>query len=376
MTPCSRNFSFMSHADAGRSCGLAAIALLAASSATAALDVSGGVTGVTLYPDDARIEDDRTFSADLNLEWTTNKGRWLAYVEANSSLNKAGASTLVAEANADSGTALDPDRNGRVQLSELNYQFRLAEGAALTAGYLDPSSFLDRSRITNDENVQFLGVSFVNNPTIEFPDYTIGAAYERPMRGHAPQVKVVLASSNGLADNPNLSYSQLIQVSEQDKGAFLAAGVGWLQEKQLIRVGAWRNTRPHSTLDGLEHGRQNYGVYAVYGRTFGRHGLNLRLGIADDEVTEGARFAALAWRLAIGAHAIGIGFAHTGLSDPFSDPSRDDTRQAEVFSRIAIGTKMHITVSAQRIEHSGFVSVASDARSSVRIIGLRFHYAY
>jgi len=86
----------------------------------------------------------------------------------------------------------------------------------LTVGLLDPSGYLDRRRITNDENVQFLGASFVNNPTIEFPDYTLGLVYERPGNAGGPQINAVLTSSNGLIDNPRsegLRYRRWTEVS-------------------------------------------------------------------------------------------------------------------------------------------------------------------
>jgi hypothetical protein len=108
------------------------------------------------------------------------------YLEGNSTLDASRASSVLVETNADAGTALDPDRRGRVQLSELNYQLHRPAGRELTFGLLDASGYLDRTRITNDENVQFLGASFVNNPTIEFPDYTLGAVYQSPAAGRRP----------------------------------------------------------------------------------------------------------------------------------------------------------------------------------------------
>jgi len=331
---------------------------------------------VALFPDDSRTAEDYTLSVDLTFERMTERGRWFAYAEGNSSLNGRRASSLLPELNADAGTALDPDRRGRMQLSEFNYRWRLAEGAGLTLGYLDPSSYLDRSRITNDENLQFLGVSFVNNPTIEFPDYTLGVVYERPARGAVPQINAVVTSSNGLADNPNLSYSQLIQVTEGDKGTFAALGLGWSNAAGLVRVGTWINTRPHSSLNELEHGQNNYGIYTVFGREFGPHGLNLRLGLANDNVAQGERFAAAAYRWRIGMHAIGAGIAQAVLADDARRPGLDDLTQLEVFARLNLAPGMHLTLSLQRLKHSGFVADSTDPRYRTRVAGLRFRYGF
>ncbi|HEY5623536.1 MAG TPA: hypothetical protein VIV14_07225 [Gammaproteobacteria bacterium] len=111
------------------------------------VEITGGVTGVLLGTNDAQLTNDQTLSADLFIEKATSRGRWLVYIEGNSTLDRQGLSTVVVESNADSGTALDPDRNGRIQLSELNYQFRRG-GERLTVGLIDASSFLDRSRVT------------------------------------------------------------------------------------------------------------------------------------------------------------------------------------------------------------------------------------
>jgi len=349
---------------------------LGAESQEPQVQVSGGITAVALYPDDSRIEAGRSVSADLYLQRPFLNGQWLAYIEGNSNLDPGGASTLLIEANADAGSALDPDRDGRIQLSELYYQFSHADGDRLTAGLLDPSSYLDRTRITNDENVQFLGASFVNNPTIAFPDYTLGAVYEKPGSGRRPQLNAVLTSSNGLADNPNLSYSQLIRLRGDDDGAFAALGLGWVSERRLVRVGAWVNTRTHLILAGDGRTMENYGTYLVFGQSWADHAMSLRLGLANEKVSEGSEFAALAYRYRWRDHAIGVGLARTFLSDSIRDPELSDSTHLEVFGRFTINGSIHLTASVQHLRHSGFVAAESDARNSVMVGGMRLHYAF
>ncbi|MDH3419074.1 MAG: carbohydrate porin [Gammaproteobacteria bacterium] len=337
---------------------------------------NGGVTAISLHPRDSQPEGDQTLSADLYLQHRGRNGNWFVYVEGNSSLDTDAASTILIEANADAGTALDPDRSGRIQISEINYRTELGDGAFLTIGLLDASGYLDRTRITNDENVQFLGASFVNNPTIAFPDYTVSMVYERPAEGVRPQVNAVLASANGLADNPNLSYSQLLRLTDDNDGAFAAIGLGWPSERHLIRVGAWVNTRPHGSLDGSRDDATNYGAYAVYGRSWHNHGLNVRIGLANEELVEGAQFASIAYRFRWRQHALGAGIARTYLSPAIDDLNRDDSTQLELFGRFNLTPTIHFTVSIQRLIHSGLVSAASDPRESARLVGARFHVSF
>ena len=123
------------------------------------------------------------------------------------------------EANTDAGTALDRHRNGRIQISEFDYLHRRGRRHALTLGLIDPSSYFDQRRIASDENTQFLGASFTGSPTIAFPDYTPGGVYERTgTRGVT--VRAAIAGSNGLADNPDASCAQPLELDAPGKGLF------------------------------------------------------------------------------------------------------------------------------------------------------------
>lgn len=121
------------------------VACSVAASLANAVEVGGGVTAVGSYPNSAGVEDDHTLSVDLNILRTTPRGQLRAYVEGNSSLADSRASTVFVESNADAGTALDPDRRGRIQLSELNYRLNIDAGRSVSFGLIDVSSYLDRT---------------------------------------------------------------------------------------------------------------------------------------------------------------------------------------------------------------------------------------
>ena len=181
-----------------------AVALVAARVAGAQeLEVAGGATLVAQTTSDDRIRREVVGSADLFLDLHLGPATVHVYVEAGSSPSRGGVSQLLGEANTDAGTALDARRRGRLQISEAKLLLPLGKRATLTGGLLDATGYLDVSRIANDENLFFLGVPFVNNPTIEFPDYALGVVLERPA---APSgglgLSGLLTSSYGLADNP------------------------------------------------------------------------------------------------------------------------------------------------------------------------------
>ncbi|HSG64570.1 MAG TPA: hypothetical protein VLD39_06200 [Gammaproteobacteria bacterium] len=58
------------------------------------------------------------------------------------------------------------------------------------------------------------------------------------------------------------------------------------------------------------------------------------------------------------------------------DPVRDDSTQAELFARFNLTTQTHVTLSMQRLHHSGFVDLPADPRSDERIVGLRLRYGF
>ena len=136
------------------------------------------------------------------------------------------------------------------------------------------------------------------------------------------------------------------------------------------------NTRPHVALDESRDDATNYGAYAVYGRSWNNHGLNVRLGIANEELVEGARFASLAYRFRWRNHGLGAGIARTFLSSRIEDASKEDSTQVELFGRFNISPTIHFTLSLQRLVHSGFVADTADTRDSARLIGARFHMSF
>ncbi len=95
-------------------------------------------------------------------------GLWTLYVEGNTTPRNNGISSVLGEANADIGSALDGDDSGRLQVSELHYAISLASGELVT-GLIDASSFLDASKVANDETAQFLGRRFRQQPHHRVP---------------------------------------------------------------------------------------------------------------------------------------------------------------------------------------------------------------
>ena len=354
-------------------CGICAI--LAASSATArTAEIEGGVTAVYQYADDDRVDSELIGSLDLVVTLEAGPGVWTLYIEGNTTPASDHVAAVFGEANGDAGSALDRDGKGRLQISGLLYT-QATEHGEFAVGLLDVTGFLDASSVANDETTQFLGAGFVNNPTIEFPDYTLGVVFNRAPEQPGFGYIAALSSSNGLGDNPKASYSELVDVSDKGKGVFAALELIWNREAMIYRLGAWINSADHTELAGSSTDENNTGLYLSADWLNGPLTANMRLGIADKTVSEAAEFIALAGAYQIDKITYGLGFALTGVS---SDLSGDvgDTRQIEVFARFDVCENVQITPSLQWLENSGFDASNADFDDSVLVAGVRLNATF
>lgn len=342
-------------------------------------DVSweGGITAVYQYPDDDRVDDELTGSADLFVTIPQAGGEWLIYVEASTVPEAGTVSAIYPTANADAGSVINSDGDGGVQISELNYTFRLKGRRTLMVGLIDASAWLDRSRAANDENQRFINGSFVNNATIEFPDYTLGGVVRWLADENRPEMTLVVASSDGLADLPDRSYQDLLDIGDDERGAFLAAGASWLRENYTARLGAWVRTDDHANLRDPDKTAMNYGVYSVLGWQASGHVLNARVGVANDSVSVASGFVALAYQRQTAWGLFGAGIARSWLSEEFRQADLADTTDVEVFFRIpVVGRKAHLTPSIQYLENPGFDASGARASTDAIVASVRLRWDF
>lgn len=337
----------------------------------------GGVTAVFQDSDDNRADSEFTASGDLFITLPQENGEWLLYIEASTSPDTNGVSAIYPTANADAGSVLTRDGHAGIQVSELNYTFHFSDDRRLIVGLVNPSTWLDCSRITNDENTHFLNGSFKNNTTIEFPDYTLGAAMRWLGSERRPEVSVVLASSQGIADLPDRSYQDLLDISADSRGAFVGADARWLRNQTFVRLGTWLRSDDHAIAGATNDAEMNYGAYGVLGWRSTEDAVNVRLGLANREVSVATRFAAVAYERSTPIGLFGIGIAQTRISNSFRQAELDDVTSAEAFFRIPVGdTTGQITPSIQYVENPGFDTSGATLSSSAVVASVRFHWSF
>lgn len=341
-------------------------------SATGA-EISGGVTGIAQWSNDSRIKHGLTASADLSIEHKQGSGTWTIDLEASSTVRSNRVAGVLAESNGDAGSAVDSDDHGRVQISGLNYRFKSSTGT-ITAGLVDPTGFLDGNEVANDESAQFISATLVNNPSIEFPDYTLGVSLQR--EGNASRIgyTLFLGSSHGLGDNPKRSYQHLFEINDSNRGLFVAAEIRWPLAALTVRTGIWVHNGDHTRLDSTGN-ENNYGVYA---NIDGGKSLrwNLRLGASNKDVNRAARFVSVAARKPVGNHTLGAGISWTGISNVGKTAGQDDTVQAELYYKVPLSKQLELTPSLQWLKNSAFDSSGSSFDARQTILALRINYSF
>ncbi len=336
------------------------------------MTVNAGATISAFATDLKNTNDELTASFDMISTLPSQSGQWLVYVEGNTSPRMDGVSEMLPEVNADVGSALDRDGKGRFQVSELHYSWSSTFGT-LTTGLMDSAGFLDASDIANDETRQFSSGSFVNNPVIALPDYTLGVAYHRDNEAETMGITGLLVSSHGLADNKNASYSELFKLSEDEKGAFIALEGYWKTGALISRVGLWTSTADNIELVDSNQVQNNYGVYAVVDGTTSHFNWNIRAGLANDEVSSAARFLSAAVEVPTGENTFGVAIGQTWVSSEIkSDGIIENTQQLEVYYRLTINNNFELTPDIQYIKNSEF----NAAQDSAIVYGVRLGWAF
>jgi len=100
-------------------------------------------------------------------------------------------------------------------------------------------------------------------------------------------------------------------VGDDEKGIFLAGEYQWQMTDSTWRAGIWTNTADNDHLDGSSSTSNNYGAYLSTDFSIGDNNLNIRAGIANDEVSEAEGFISasiekigwvMRWALALQKH--------------------------------------------------------------------------
>lgn len=301
-------------------------------------------------------------TGQLYLMGTLDMGLGTWHLEARGSTTSENHAISSRGTNALVGETAGPDGDGRIAATQFYYELPAGPGS-LRAGLLDPTAVLDGDPVANDEYTQFLAGSFVNNPTISFPSFVLGGAYQADLNQQFDYT-LFLGSDSGLeGDDP--TYGNVFDVGGDrdghDKGAFMAGELGWHANGYSLKGGLWYDTGNAEELGG--GGSANpYGLYALAGMPVGKGRIQARFGIANDDTQRAADFESVAYQLPtikLQDHdtMLGVAVSRTGDSDELGAGS-DPIYRAEAYWRVHVYGPAYISPDIQYVDNAGFDSDA------------------
>ncbi len=241
-----------------------------------------------------------------------------------------------------------------------------------------PVSF-DCSRYANDENTQFLNSALVNNPTIPFPDYGIGAIV---LWAPSELWYISFGAADAQADKRetglNTAFHQedyFVYMAETGLTPALNSANGALPG--AYRIGVWYDPQPKAALDETRFYRDDTGFYLSFDQmlckensnpddsqglgTFFRYGYaNGRSNAVSHFYSGGIQYEGLLEGR--DADVLGVGYAHGVLSEHSSSPFTEDFESVlEAYYAWKAAGWMTITPSIQYVANPGGMGESKDA---------------
>jgi hypothetical protein len=332
------------------------------------MEVEGALSAFWQHAFDEEVSDDAIAVLDLSMQGALGNGSWHLYVEGTTTSRDGRVTAIYPESLADAGGAADEDGHGRIQISGLEYHAPLGEGE-LILGLIYPSGFTESADWANDETSQFVSTSFVNIQTTDAPDYALGLGYITPLTTNL-KLSLLLSQAQGLGDL-DAKYSTLFDNLDD---YFYAAELAWSLDNVSINAAIWLNSlqRPAITGDGEE---SNWGANLSIGHNSDWGLILLRLGLANDEVSEAEGFWGLSWQYDINDWTLGVGASQTLLNDQLHEATTDHVNHYEMYLKYALTEALQMTFSIQQIENSGFMS-QGQYKPDPKVFTVRLSYGF
>jgi hypothetical protein len=282
----------------------------------------------------------------------------------------------------------DVDEDDDVHITEAWYeQNMLHEKLALTIGKLDATVNWDNNAFGNDETKQFIGALFRNNPTIEFPDNTLGLKAQTKFPDWL-EFSLGLLSSN-------------CDLEKIDQHVFGIAQIDFKTDFDSLegnyRLIGWRNSCPHALWSDFSKTGDAYGFAMCFDQHIpGGIGLLARYGYTNPKVLDIYAYAddslgyfSLEQCWSVGMQIQGkpwgrendILAAAVGQSTPSSDYKKATGRMAEteghveVYYNVAFNDHFVLSPDYQLIWNP-YGKDAPNGNESIWVIGVRAQIAF
>ena len=248
----------------------------------------------------------------------------------------------------------------------------------------------DGSTFANDEASQFLNSALVNNPSIPFPDYGLGAVlYWNPIEWWYASVGIADAQSDARETGFRTAFGgedYFFSIFETGVAPWLDSAKGPLHG--IYRIGLWNDPQPKANSDGTKSSRDDVGFYLSCDQVVAKENSDLedsqglgaffRYGYAPSKRNDITNF----WSFGFQYQGLidgrdndvsGVGFAQGIFSDSADSTYTDDYENAvELYYNAQVTGWLNISPSIQYITNPGGNKAVSDAI----VLGLRVQMTF
>lgn len=297
------------------------------------------------------------------------------------------------------GVNADAIGNRSMDIVEFYYETAFWDNAfQLRIGKLDmtggfecrgcPVSF-DGNMYANDEATQFLNGALVNNPTIPFPDYGLGAIIHwNPVEDWYLSVGVADAQADGRETGFNTAFHDeafFVYMAETGVTPHLHSDKGILPG--AYRLGVWYDPQPKANSDASKEYRDDTGLYVSCDQKLTNEndhpddtqglGSFFRYGYAPSRTNDMSCFYSLGVQyqgLFEGRDddVLAIGYAHGTFSDKADSTYPEDYESVTELYYSAVVTRwMTVSPSVQYVANPG-----GDGADDAVILGIRAQIAF
>jgi len=277
------------------------------------------------------------------------------------------------------GVNADAIGNRSLDIVELFYEVPLGDRFTLTIGKIDFTGYFDASAFANDETAQFLNGALVNNPSIPFPDYSLGIIGTYNL---SDDWYLMAGAADAQADGRETGFNTAFH--DEDYFFFIVeSGIARQFESETgslqgtYRVGLWYDPQPKAHSDSSKEYRDDTGLYISCDQEFikendipeDKQGLGgfFRYGYAPsktNDLTNYYSFGAQYQGLIDGRDddVLGLAYAHGDFSDKADATYTEDYESAaELYYSAQITPWMTLSPSVQYITNPGGNEDVSDA---------------
>jgi len=278
------------------------------------------------------------------------------------------------------GVNADAIGNDNILVKQLYYEGPVvSDNITIMIGKIDFTGVFDCSAYADDECTQFLNAAFVDNPTIPFPQYSLGVALTWNV---TDSWYIMGGVADAQADGRETGFRTAFHKEDY---FFYALETGVTSELNSVngpmpgtyRVGLWNDPQPKAYTGSSKNYRDDIGIYTsceqmLYKETGDPEdsqglGAFFRYGYAPSKRNDITNFFSVGFQyqgLLSGRDddVLGVGFAQGFFADTAASAYPEDYESAlEVYYNAQVTPWLNISPSLQYVANPGGVKAVSDA---------------